>query len=64
MAYVTVGEAARELGCSPKLLSDWLYAGKLDNKRCPIWGGRRFIPRPYLLAIAAELQGRQAYEVA
>jgi len=56
MPVYSVGEAARALGCRPKLLTDWLYLGKLDGKRCPIFCGRRQIPADYLPAIAAMLR--------
>jgi hypothetical protein len=56
MPVYSVGEAARALGCPPKLLTDWLYLGKLDGKRCPIFCGRRQIPASYLPTIAAMLK--------
>jgi hypothetical protein len=56
MPIFSVGEAARELGCQPKLLTDWLYLGKLDSSRCPIFCGRRQIPASYLPSIAAMLK--------
>lgn len=57
MPVYSVGEAARELGCQPKLLTDWLYLGKLDSRRCPIFCGRRQIPASYLPIIATMLRG-------
>jgi len=54
----TVGEAAPLVGCLPKTLTDWLYLGTLDRRRCPIIGGRRMIPASYLDTIRRELRLR------
>jgi hypothetical protein len=51
MDYVSVSEAARELGEKPKTLSDLFYQRELSNDLCPIVGGRRLIPRSYLPTI-------------
>jgi hypothetical protein len=55
-SHLSVGEAADELGCSPKVLSDMLYRRTLDTRRCPVVHGRRQIPRDYLPRIVAELR--------
>jgi hypothetical protein len=43
-------EASRRTGKSipPRVISDLLYARKLDSDRCPIIAGRRLIPADYL----------------
>lgn len=56
MPIYSVGEAARALGCPPKVITDWLYLGKLDGRRCPIFCGRRQIPASYLPSIAEALR--------
>jgi hypothetical protein len=54
--YLTVGEAARELGCLPSVISNAIYRGAIDPRRCPLLGGRRHIPRDYLPQIAKLLR--------
>lgn len=58
MPYLTVGEAAAELGCAPKLLTDMIYRRIVDTRRCPLSGGRRQIPRELLPHIADVIQRR------
>lgn len=60
--YVTVSEAAREIGrkagvvISPRTISDLFYKRLLRDDLCPIVGGRRLIPRDYLPDIEAVLR--------
>ena len=57
MRHLIVSEAARSIpGARPKDISDLLYLRKLDDARCPIVGGRRFIPEDYLPEIEAVLR--------
>ncbi len=48
MQYLSVSEAARELGAKPKHISDLLYQRELRDDLCPVVGGRRLIPHAYL----------------
>lgn len=50
--YVSVGEAARILGCPPGTISQCLYSRRVDVSDCPIIGGRRLIARKMLPEIA------------
>jgi hypothetical protein len=59
MPFLFVGEAAQELGCDPKLLTDWLYLRRLDVSRCPLLGNRRLIPRDYLPQIQRMISRRK-----
>ena len=54
--HLSVSEAARRWGIPPRLLSDLFYARRLDDRRCPIVGGRRLIPEDYLPEIEAVLR--------
>jgi hypothetical protein len=56
--YVSVSQAARELGAKPKSISDLLYQRELQDELCPIIAGRRLIPRTYLPAVRRELLKR------
>jgi hypothetical protein len=38
------------------VISDLFYARKLDDRRCPIVGGRRLIPEDYLPSVEAALR--------
>lgn len=58
MAYVTVGEAAELLAINPRILTDAIYRGAVDARRCPLQRGRRMIPREYVAQIAAILRRR------
>jgi hypothetical protein len=53
--FLSVGEAADEIGVKPRMISDLFYARQLSAERCPIVAGRRLIPRDYLPEIAAVL---------
>lgn len=53
---MTVGQVARVLGCPPRILSYYLYVGKLDKDRCPVVGEHRLIPRDYVPEIRQVLQ--------
>jgi hypothetical protein len=63
-ANLTVSDAARELSdelghvVRPRDISDLFYRRLLEDRHCPILGGRRLIPRDYLPAIVVALQGR------
>jgi hypothetical protein len=46
--FLTVGQAAERLGARPKDISDAFYRRQLNERLCPIWGGRRMIPEDYL----------------
>jgi len=63
MDYLSVSDAARELGAKPKQISDLLYQRELRDDICPIVGGRRLIPRSYLPIILRELVRRGLVEV-
>jgi hypothetical protein len=55
--HVTVSEAARRwTGVPPRAISDLFYARRLDDRRCPIVGGRRLIPVDYLPEVEAALR--------
>ena len=56
MPFVSVGEAAKQLGVSPVVLSNMLYRRPVHSEKCPLRGGRRSIPESYLPALAAELR--------
>jgi hypothetical protein len=61
--HLTVSEAARAWDISPRVISDLFYARRLDDRRCPIVGGRRLIPEDYLPEIAEALR-KAGYQVA
>lgn len=48
MNIVTITEAANELGCRPRDISDALYNRWFDPARCFQLGNRRVIPRDAL----------------
>jgi hypothetical protein len=54
--HITVSEAARAWDIPPRTISDLFYARRLDDRRCPIVGGRRLIPHDYLPVIAEALR--------
>ena len=58
MDFLSVSEAANEIGAVPRDITNSFYSRRLDTKRCPIVAGRRLIPRDYLPELAAELQRR------
>ncbi len=59
MDYLSVSDAARELGAKPKHISDLLYQRELRDDLCPIIAGRRLIPRGYLPEILKALIKRR-----
>ena len=46
--YLSVGDVARILKCSPRVVSNLFYRGYLDKKPTFIAGGVRMIPLWYL----------------
>jgi hypothetical protein len=52
----TVSEIARQFGVPPRTISDLFYARRLDDRRCPIVGGRRMIPVEYLPDVESALR--------
>ena len=58
MEFFTVSDAARRLNVRPREISDLFYQRQLDDKICPVVGGRRLIPLDYLPAIEAVLRSR------
>jgi len=54
--YLTVSDAARELGAKPRDISDLFYKRLLRDDLAPIISGRRVIQRPLLNVIAMELR--------
>lgn len=54
--YLTVSEVARQIGATPRDVSDLFYARKLRDDLCPVVGGRRLIPPSYTATIRAALQ--------
>ena len=48
LVYMSVGEASRQMGVAPRVISDLFYARKLSIDRCPVVAGRRLIPNDYL----------------
>jgi hypothetical protein len=59
---VTVSEVARQNGVPPRVISDLFYARRLDDRLCPIVGGRRLIPTHYVPTIAKVLRELQKTE--
>jgi hypothetical protein len=51
MNYLSITQAAVELGIKPRIISDLLYARALDLNRCPVFAGRRVIEMSYLPAL-------------
>jgi hypothetical protein len=47
----TIAETARRLGIPPRKISDMFYNGKLDETKCVLIGGRRFIPSDYVSTV-------------
>jgi hypothetical protein len=54
--HLTVSDIARRLNVPPRAISDLFYARRLDDRRCPIIGGRRVIPAHYLSELEATLR--------
>ncbi len=55
--YLSVNEAAEQLGCPARIISDALYRNKLDRKVCRLVGGMRLIPAWYLVTVKEVLTG-------
>lgn len=60
MRFFSISEVARQLGAKPRDITLAFYARRLDDRRCPVIGGRRVIPADYVPEIEATLrsQGR------
>lgn len=56
MNCFTVSDLGRRLGVPPRVISDLFYARRLDDRRCPIVGGRRLIPADYIPQVEAALR--------
>ncbi len=61
MSFLTVSEVARQLAdrfphLRPRDISDLFYQRRLEDRRCPVVGGRRLIPRDYLPTIEEALE--------
>ena len=56
MNHVTVSDLGRRYRVPPRVISDLFYARKLDDRRCPIVGGRRLIPVDYLPEVESALR--------
>jgi hypothetical protein len=54
--YLSIGDVAERYGVLGKTISDLFYLGKVDRARCPVLGGRRFIPRDYAREIGRVLK--------
>jgi hypothetical protein len=53
--HFIVSEIARRYNVPPRAISDLFYARRLDDRLCPIIGGRRMIPVHYLPELEAAL---------
>ena len=62
--YLTVSEVSKVVEVlygvqvNPKAISDLLYQRKLDVRVCPMFGGRRFVPRDLLPTVVRLLRER------
>lgn len=54
----SVSELARRYGIPPRVISDLFYARILNDQLCPVVGGRRLIPGPYVGEIERLLRER------
>jgi hypothetical protein len=54
--HLIVSEVARRIDARPKDISDLFYQRRLDDRRCPVVGGRRLIPEDYIPAIEQVLR--------
>jgi hypothetical protein len=52
---VTVSEAARKIGATPKDVSDLFYRRIIPDDAAPVIGGRRMIPLDLLWLVEAKL---------
>lgn len=64
MDFVTVSEAAEQVGVLPRRLSDLFYQRKLCQKTCPVVGRARIIPASYLERIKAVLAREERIKAA
>lgn len=62
--YYSVGEAARRIGVTPRIISDLLYARKIGVDCCPVVAGRRLISAHYLAEIERALSSPKDYAAA
>ena len=58
MRIFSITEAADEIGCRPRDISDAFYSRDLDESRVMRIGNRRVIPIDYLPEIRQVLAGR------
>jgi hypothetical protein len=62
--FLTVSDIAREVEqlygveVPPKIISDLLYQRKVDVHTCPLFAGRRLVPRGLLPAVLKALRER------
>lgn len=56
MQFISVSDAARQLGVNPRAISDLFYHRQLRDDLCPIVAGRRIIPTDYIDMIRAALR--------
>lgn len=57
--YVSVSEAAAEIGCKPRDVSDLIYhAVWVEKDLFPLVAGRRLVPKHLIPAIADILQAK------
>jgi hypothetical protein len=54
--HISVSEAARQIGATPRDISDLFYRRMLRDDLAPIVSGRRMIPREYLETIRDALR--------
>lgn len=57
MPFLTVSDAARKLGVSPRDVSDLFYRRIIPDDSAPIVDGRRAIPDDLMWLIESKLQG-------
>ena len=58
MNYRSISEVARRCGVPPPVISNLFYHRVLDDRVCPIVGGRRLIPAHYITEIERVLRER------
>jgi len=58
MTVYSVGEAAREVGCRARDVSDAFYDGALDDSQIIFAGNRRLIPEAYMATVRDVLAKR------
>lgn len=63
--FLSVGDAAKELAAqcgrhvNPRVLTEMIYRGDVDQQRCPLVAGRRLIPRDLLQVFAEAVALRE-----